>query len=52
MAVSVCIVCGYAYDPANGYPEGCVVPGTPFGALPETWLCPVCEAKKTQFIKR
>ncbi len=33
----VCDVCGYVYDPDNG-----VKPGTPFEALPENWVCPLC----------
>ena len=52
MAVYVCSVCGYVYDPARGDPEGCILPGTPFENLPEEWLCPVCDAKTTQFFKQ
>ncbi len=38
----VCDVCGYVYDPAAGDPDNGVKPGTPFGELPENWVCPLC----------
>ncbi len=38
----ICDVCGYEYDPAAGDPENGVEPGTPFGKLPENWVCPLC----------
>ncbi|MEO0132004.1 MAG: rubredoxin [candidate division WOR-3 bacterium] len=44
-----CTVCDYIYDPAVGDPESQVPPGTPFEALPENWVCPVCGADKSQF---
>jgi len=47
-----CSVCGYLYDPEFGDPEHGVQPGTPFEALPETWVCPVCGAQKDQFFKK
>ena len=45
----ICNVCGYIYDPAKGDPENGVPPGTPFEALPEDWVCPVCGAGKENF---
>jgi rubredoxin len=50
MDIWVCTLCGYEYDPAKG--EGDVKPGTPFEALPEDWICPVCGAAKDQFEKK
>jgi len=47
-----CTVCGYVYDPAAGDPDGGIPPGTPFTALPEKWVCPVCGADKTLFFKK
>lgn len=44
-----CKVCGYEYDPAEGDPGANVKPGTPFDALPEDWVCPVCGAPKSEF---
>ena len=42
----VCDICGYVYDPAadNG-----VAPGTPWEAVPEDWVCPLCGVGKDQF---
>jgi rubredoxin len=47
-----CTICGYVYDPAVGDPEHGVKAGTPFEALPEDWVCPVCGAGKDQFVKK
>lgn len=46
-----CTVCGYVYDPEKGDPESNIAPGTPFGELPEDWVCPVCGAVKDEFEK-
>ena len=46
-----CTVCGYIYDPAMGDPDGGIQPGTAFENIPDSWLCPVCGAKKTEFVK-
>lgn len=47
----VCDLCGYVYDPADGDPESGIAPGTPFEAIPEDWVCPVCGASKSDFSK-
>ena len=44
-----CTVCGYIYDPAIGDPDSGVEAGTPFEALPEGWVCPMCGAPKDMF---
>ncbi len=46
-----CVVCNYVYDPAAGDPDGGIQPGTPFEKIPDTWVCPVCGADKSQFVK-
>ena len=46
-----CEVCNYIYDPALGDPDNGVKPGTPFESLPSGWVCPVCGADKSQFVK-
>ena len=46
----VCEVCGYIYDPTQGDPDNGVTPGTEFKDLPEDWVCPVCEAPKSEFV--
>ncbi len=45
----ICTVCGYIYDPEKGDPESDIKPGTPFEALPDDWVCPLCGAGKDQF---
>ena len=44
-----CTVCGYIYDPKLGDPNSGIQPGTPFEALPDTWVCPVCGVEKSDF---
>ena len=46
-----CIVCGYIYDPAEGDPDNGISPGTPFDALPDNWICPVCGVAKADFVE-
>ena len=45
----VCTVCGYVYDPEIGDPDNGVQPGTKFDDVPNTWVCPVCGASKSEF---
>ncbi|MFH1484640.1 MAG: rubredoxin [Chloroflexota bacterium] len=51
MAKYRCTVCGYVYDPQEGDPDSNIKPGTPFEALPDDWVCPVCGASKDKFEK-
>ena len=51
MASYKCIVCGYIYDPAEGDSASGIAPGTAFEDLPDSWVCPVCGAAKTEFEK-
>jgi flavin reductase (DIM6/NTAB) family NADH-FMN oxidoreductase RutF/rubredoxin len=46
-----CTVCGYIYDPEIGDPDGGIASGTPFEKIPDSWVCPVCGAAKTEFKK-
>jgi rubredoxin len=46
----LCEPCGFVYDPAEGDPDGGIPPGTPFAGLPDSWYCPVCGARKTDFV--
>ncbi|MFN8576741.1 MAG: rubredoxin [Candidatus Sericytochromatia bacterium] len=50
MTKYVCTVCGYIYDPVEGDPDSGVEPGTKFEDLPDDWKCPVCGAKKEDFV--
>lgn len=45
----ICTCCGYIYDPKLGDPMNGVAPGTPFDALPESWVCPLCYAEQESF---
>jgi len=47
----ICTVCNYVYDPALGDPDGGIKPGTAFEDIPDSWICPVCGAKKSEFVK-
>lgn len=49
MAKYQCTVCGYIYDPELGDPDNGIEPGTPFEAIPDDWVCPVCGSIKTGF---
>ena len=46
-----CLICGYIYDPAKGDPDNGIKPGTPFQAIPDSWVCPECGAPKSEFEK-
>lgn len=45
----VCEVCGWEYDQALGDPDNNVAAGTPFEAIPDEWVCPVCGVGKDNF---
>jgi len=46
----ICESCGFVYDPAEGDPDGGIPPGTAFDDIPDTWFCPVCGARKRDFV--
>lgn len=46
-----CVVCNYIYDPSIGDPDSGIQPGTPFEKIPDDWVCPICGADKSQFVK-
>ena len=46
----ICASCGFIYDPAEGDPDGGVPPGTAFEDIPDDWFCPVCGARKRDFV--
>ena len=45
----ICGICGYVYSESKGDPDRGIAPGTPFENLPDTWVCPVCGASKSEF---
>lgn len=45
----VCLICAYIYDEEKGWPDDGIAPGTKWEDVPDTWECPVCGAKKSDF---
>jgi len=45
----MCLLCGYVYDEAKGWPEDGIEPGTRWEDVPLTWRCPDCDASKEDF---
>ena len=44
-----CLVCGFIYDEARGWPDDGIEPGTRWEDVPEDWLCPDCGVGKADF---
>ena len=47
--VYACVVCGFVYDDAAGDPAHGIAPGTRWGDLPDSWICPDCGAPTSDF---
>jgi rubredoxin len=47
----LCTICDYVYDPAVGDPGNGIEPGTRFEDLPDDWVCPICGAPTSEFVK-
>ena len=45
----ICVICGFIYDEAEGWPEDGIEPGTLWADVPENWFCPDCGAGKEDF---
>lgn len=45
----ICVICGFIYDEAEGWPEDGIAPGTLWADVPENWFCPDCGAGKEDF---
>lgn len=45
----ICLLCGFIYDEAAGWPQDGIEAGTRWEDVPEDWLCPDCGAMKTDF---
>jgi rubredoxin len=46
----ICESCGLIYDPAEGDLDGGIPAGTAFEDIPGSWICPVCGARKRDFV--
>lgn len=44
-----CLLCGFVYDEAEGWPDDGIEPGTAWADVPEDWVCPDCGASKADF---
>ena len=44
-----CLVCGWIYDEAEGWPDDGIKPGTKWENIPEDWTCPDCGVGKEDF---
>jgi len=44
-----CIVCGWIYDEAEGWPQDGIVAGTKWEDIPDDWTCPDCGVSKVDF---
>ncbi len=49
MARWECIVCGWVYDEAKGWPDDGIPAGTRWEDVPNDWLCPDCGVGKEDF---
>ena len=45
----MCVVCGFIYNEAEGWPQDGLAPGTRWEDVPETWTCPDCGVSKADF---
>lgn len=45
----LCVVCGWIYDEAKGWPADGIAPGTKWEDIPEDWVCPECLVSKSDF---
>lgn len=45
-----CVMCGFVYDEAVGWPEDGIAAGTRWQDVPEDWYCPDCGSGKGDFI--
>jgi rubredoxin len=45
----MCLLCGFIYDEAQGWPEEGIAPGTTWDDIPPNWQCPECGANKSDF---
>ena len=45
----MCVVCGFLYNEAEGWPSDGIAPGTRWEDVPDTWTCPDCGVTKDDF---
>ncbi len=45
----MCVVCGFLYDEAQGWPDDGIAAGTRWESVPDSWMCPDCGVGKQDF---
>ncbi len=45
----MCVLCGFLYEEAAGWPDEGIPPGTRWADVPDDWICPECSAGKADF---
>lgn len=45
----LCVICGWIYDEAQGWPKDGIAAGTRWEEVPEDWKCPDCGVGKADF---
>ena len=45
----MCVVCGFIYNEAEGWPDDGIAPGTRWEDVPMNSTCPECAARKDYF---
>jgi rubredoxin len=45
----MCLLCGFIYDEAKGWPDDGIPAGTRWADVPPAWQCPECAATKDDF---
>lgn len=45
----MCLICGFMYDEAVGWPGEGIAAGTRWADVPPAWRCPDCGASKEDF---
>ena len=45
----MCVVCGFIYDEASGWPDDGIPAGTRWTDVSDGWMCPDCGVGKADF---
>ncbi|WP_295455764.1 rubredoxin [uncultured Thiodictyon sp.] len=49
MKTYICVICGWIYDEAKGWPDDGIAAGTRWEDVAADWRCPECGAGKDDF---
>lgn len=52
MRIWECVVCGFIYSEADGWPDEGIAAGTAWNDVPDDWCCPECGVGKEDFEMR